>query len=81
MTSYVIWVVANACNFPGLKNEGKLGEEPGQIRVWEYYTQLPISQAKLQFKRLNDAFVYAVIIKLTRDVGYKLTPEEMQMIK
>lgn len=74
MTSYVIWVVARVGKFSGLKTEGKLGEEPGQKRVWEYYTQLPISQAKLHFKRLNDEFIYVVIIKLTGDVGYIVTP-------
>lgn len=81
MTYYVIWVVTQASKFLGLKTEGRLGEEPGQKRVWELYTQLPIFEAKLNFKRLNDAFIYTIIIKVTRDIGYRLTPEVMQMIK
>lgn len=74
MNFYIIWVVTHAGKFLGLKTEGKLGEEPRQKRVWEYYTQLPISHATLHFKRLNDAYIYVVIIKLMGDIGYKLTP-------
>lgn len=81
MTSYVVWLVAQVGKFSALKIEGKLGEELEQKRVWEYYTQLPISQAKLHFKKINDAFIYVVIIKLIGDVGFRLTVEAMQMIK
>lgn len=35
MTSYIIWVVARAGRYLGLKTEGRLGEDPGQKKVWE----------------------------------------------
>lgn len=81
MTSYVIWVVVRVGKYLSLNKEGKLGEEPRQNKVWEHYTQLLITQAKFHFKRINDIFLYAVICKLTGDVGYRISPEAMKIIK
>lgn len=80
-TSYVIWVAAQAGQFPRLQTKGKLEEGEKQKRVWEYYTQLPLSQAKLHFKRVNDAFLFQVFIKLIGDVGYRINQEDMAIIK
>lgn len=79
-TSYVIWVVTWVGKFLGLQTEGQLGDEEGKKKVWEYYTQLPMSNAKVHFKRINDTFLFPVIIKLIGDEGYRISPEAMAVI-
>lgn len=64
-----------------LQTKGQLGDEEGQKKVWEYYTQLPLSKAKTHFKRINDAFLFPVIVKLAGDEGYRISPEAMVVIK
>lgn len=80
-TSYVIWVAARAGKFMGLQVEGQLGDEEGQKKVWEYYSRLPLVNAKAHFKRINDAFIFPIIIKLIGDTGYRIIPEAMAIIR
>lgn len=49
--------------------------------MWEYYTQLPLSNTKIHFKRINDVFLFPVIIKLIGDEGYRISPEAMAIIR
>lgn len=79
-TSYVIWVGAKAGRFLGLQVGGQLGEEEGQKKVWEYYSQLTLANEKAHFKRINDAFIFPIIIKLIGDTGYWISPEAMTII-
>lgn len=46
-----------------------------------YYTQLSFNVANDHFKRVDDAFNYAVICRLTGDVGYRLSREAMKLIE
>lgn len=80
-TSYVIWVVVRSGQFIGLQIKDKLGEEEGQKAVWEYYTPLPVKESRLHYKRINDAFLFPIIIKLTGDTGFKLRKEAMEIVK
>lgn len=80
-TSYVICVAARAGEFPFLQVEGQLGDEEGLKKVREYYSQLPLTNIKAHFKRINDAFLFPVIIKLTRDTWYRISPKAMVIIQ
>lgn len=79
-TSYVIWVAARAGKFPGLQAEGQLGEEKGQKKIREYYSQLTLANGETHLKRVNDAFIFPIIIKLTRDAWYPISLEAMAII-
>lgn len=79
-TSYVIWVATRAGKFLGLQVEGQLGEQEVQKKVWEHYSQIPLINAKDHFKRINDAFIFPMIIKVTGDTRYQISPEAMAII-
>lgn len=79
-TSYVVWVAATSTQFIELQTEGKLREEGDNI-VWEYYTQLPLNKSKLHFKRINDTFLFSIIIRLIGDIGFRLSKEAMELVK
>lgn len=80
-TSYVFLVAARAGKSLGLWTEGQLIDEEEQNKVWEYYTQLPLGNTKAHYKRINDVFLFPVIIKLIGDIGYRISPEAMAIIR
>lgn len=61
--------------------DGQLGEKEGQKKIWEYYSQLTLTNAKTHFKKVNDAFIFPIIIKFTGDTGYQISPEAMAIIR
>lgn len=67
--------------FTGLQTEGTLGEEKGHNSVWEYYTHLPLKESRLHYKRINDTFLFPIVIRLTSDTWFRLRKEAMELVK
>lgn len=55
MSSYVIYSIARNYEYPGLMYRGIVGRRPGQIKVYDCYSQLK-HLPKQHYKRVNDAF-------------------------
>lgn len=74
-------MAARSGQFPGLQIEGSLGEDEGQNTACEYYTQLPLKESILHYKRINDAFLFPDIIRLKGDTEFRLNKEVMDLVK
>lgn len=53
----------------------------GHKAIWEYYTQFLVKESRLHYKRINDALLFPIIIKLIGDTGFRLSKDEMELVK
>jgi len=77
----VVYMLARNFAYVGLSKLGEVGNVDGQVKVYECYPQLEISQSLVHYKRVNDTFTMHITRIFQGDMSRRISLEVSNVVQ